>query len=87
MFGRAKQFFGHVLPGVIKPIHILWNEMIGFVFLCLGIIPLIQAVKAYREFDAGREGPGRMITILGFCSLMLYFGVNSFLRARRISKR
>ncbi|MBI4908431.1 MAG: hypothetical protein HY820_32700 [Acidobacteria bacterium] len=86
MVGRTKQFLSHVLPGVMRPIRILWNEMIGFVFVCLGVIPLFQAYKAYREFDAGNEGPGRLFLILGFCAIMLYFGIGSFLRARRIGR-
>ena len=86
MTGRIQQFLSHVVPGVIKPLRILWNEMIGFVFLCLGIIPLFQAFRAYREFDAGREGPGRLVVILFFSAIMLYFGVTSFLRARKISR-
>jgi hypothetical protein len=86
MVGRARQFLSHVVPGVVKPLRILWNEMIGFVFLCLGIIPLFQAFRAYREFDAGREGPGRLLTILAFSILMISFGLHSFFRARRISK-
>ncbi len=86
MVGRTKQFLSHVLPGVLRPIRILWNEMIGFLFICLGLIPLFQAYKAYRAFEAGSEGPGRLLTILGFCAIMLYFGVGSFLRARRISR-
>lgn len=86
MVGRTKQFLSHVLPGVLRPIRILWNEMIGFVFICLGLIPLIQAYKAYRSFEAGEQGPGKMFTILGFCAVMLYFGVNSFLRAKRIGR-
>jgi hypothetical protein len=86
MAGRIQQFLSHVLPGVIRPIRILWNEMIGFMFVCLGIIPLFSAVKAYREFDAGREGPGRLLVILFFSGIMLYFGLSSFMRARRISR-
>lgn len=86
MVGRVKQFLGHVVPGVIKPLRILWNEMIAFIFLCLGLIPIPQAVKAYREFEAGRENPMRLMLTVTFSALMLYFGITSFLRARRISR-
>ena len=36
----------HVIPGIIKPLHILWNEMIGFVFICIAII---ATPRVYRE--------------------------------------
>jgi hypothetical protein len=86
MVGRTKQFLSHVVPGVLKPMRILWNEVIGFLFLCLGIIPLVQGYRAFREFEAGREGPGRLLTILVFSVIMLYFGISSFVRARRIGR-
>ena len=31
MVGKTKQFLSYVVPGVIKPLRVLWNEMIGFI--------------------------------------------------------
>ncbi|MBL8230923.1 MAG: hypothetical protein JNL98_20685 [Bryobacterales bacterium] len=86
MMSQAKQFVRHVVPGVIKPIRVLWNEMIGFVFLVLGVVPLPSAYKAYRDFEGGKEGVFRVILTACFCGVMLYFGVSSFLRARKLSR-
>ncbi len=81
MTGKAKQFLDHVVPGVIKPIRVLWNEMIGFVFLCLGILPIPSAWRAYTENEAFR-----MLLTGSFSVIMLYFGITSFLRARKITR-
>jgi hypothetical protein len=81
MTGKVKQFLDHVVPGVVKPIRVLWNEMIGFVFLCLGIIPIPSAWRAYNDQDAFR-----MLLTGSFSAIMLYFGVTSFLRARKINR-
>ena len=79
MFAKAKQFVGHVLPGVIRPIHILWNQMIGFVFLVLAV------VFGYRVFH-GKEPSGLQIVGGAFALLMAWFGISSFWKARKISK-
>ncbi|MBV9508431.1 MAG: hypothetical protein JO323_25865 [Acidobacteriia bacterium] len=72
----------HVLPAIWRPIHSLWNEVIGFLFICLAVIGGFQAVRHYRASDSW----GTMIAI-PFTLLMLWFGVDSFRRARRISRR
>src|SRR5690349_12868686 len=35
---HGRQFLNHVVPAVVKPARTLWNEVIGFLFLCLAII-------------------------------------------------
>ncbi len=82
MFALAKKFLGHVLPGVIRPIHILWNQVIGFVFLVLAVLPVPSAVRSF-----GKDGSeARLALTIPFVLLMAWFGVSSFLRARKISK-
>ena len=77
--GRA--FFKHVLPAVIKPAHILWNEVIGFLFLCFAGVFGYSAVRYYLAADWGR------LFFAGFCTLLMgWFGVSSFLKARKISR-
>src|SRR5574338_151726 len=36
--GIARKFLANVVPGLVKPVHSLWNEVIGFLFLVLGVI-------------------------------------------------
>ena len=78
---KLGRFLGHVLPGVIKPIHILWNEVIGFLFLCLACIPVPSIIRYWRQGDISKLGFGLL-----FAGVMLYFGINSFWRARKISR-
>ena len=82
MFALAKKFMGHVIPGVIRPIHILWNQIIGFLFLVLAGMGVSGVVRSW-----GKQGhePQLVISIC-FVALMAWFGVSSFLKARKISK-
>jgi hypothetical protein len=79
MFLMAKKFLGHVIPGVIRPIHIIWNQAIGFVFIVLAV------VFGYRIIR-GKE-PVSLQIIGGLFVLMIaWFGISSFWKARKISK-
>jgi hypothetical protein len=79
MFSMAKKFFGHVIPGIARPVHILWNQVIGFVFIVLAV------VFGYRVIRANEPAGLQLVGAL-FALLMAWFGVSSFWRARKISK-
>ena len=82
MFSKAKSLISHVLPGVIRPIHILWNQVIGFFFLVLAVLPVRSIIR-----DWGTDGGGpRLALEIPFAVLMGGFGIHSFWRARKISK-
>ena len=78
---HSRSFLKHVLPGVLKPLRVLWNQIIGFLFLALGTV---FAIKAYRYFDHGN--PGQFLFTIGGAALMAWFGLSSFWRARKISR-
>jgi hypothetical protein len=82
----VRQFLRHVLPGVLKPLRALWNEVIGFVFLALAAIPVPRAVRSWQEFNETGEGLFRVVLSAIFIGIMAWFGVTSFLRARKISR-
>jgi hypothetical protein len=78
----VRQFLQHVIPGILKPARVLWNEIIGFFFIVLGVWFLWGVFRAWQE-NGGAVRAG----LTGcFALLMLYFGVTSFLRARKISR-
>ena len=81
MFATARKFLDHVLPGVIRPIHILWNQVIGFFFLVIGAIPIPSAIRSFRNGNF----PHLALSAV-FIVIMFSFGVSSFLSARKISK-
>jgi hypothetical protein len=82
MFSMAKKFLGHVIPGVVRPIHILWNQVIGFFFIVLALLPVNYIIKDWRK-DGGAP---RLALEIPFALIMAGFGIHSFMRARKISK-
>jgi len=86
----VSEFTKHVVPAVLKPARTLWNEVIGFFFLCLAVLFGSGMVRAYMAMTSGPNqdiGPLLRLIGTGFLTLlMLYFGITSFLRARKISR-
>jgi Na+-translocating ferredoxin:NAD+ oxidoreductase RnfA subunit len=79
MLTVAKKFAQHVIPGVIRPIHIVWNQAIGFVFIVLAIVFGARVVR-------GKESPVWQVFGGLFVLLIAWYGISSFLKARKISK-
>jgi hypothetical protein len=79
-------FVSHVVPGVVRPMRVLWNEIIGFVFIVLAIAMVPGMLRAVRELETPQGSPGRLAIAAGFVLMLLYFGVSSFLRARKIGR-
>ena len=86
MTGKIRKFVEHVVPGVVRPMRILWNEIIGFVFLALAVWAIPSTIRAVREFDGDADSLFRIVLAGLFATLMVWFGITSFLRARRISR-
>jgi fucose 4-O-acetylase-like acetyltransferase len=81
-----KRFFQAFMPGVIRPLHILWNELIGFFFAVFAIVILASLVRGIYSFDGNSDNLGRLI-LMGFAFLvMAYYGLQSFFKARKIGK-
>ena len=83
---KLGRFVEHVVPGVVRPLRVLWNEIIGFVFLCLAAWAAPSAIRNVQSLQNGQGSMGRVALSLGFLGLMAYFGITSFLRARKISR-
>ncbi len=82
MFQLAKKFLGHVVPGVVRPLHIMWNQIIGFFFLVLAAIPVPSALRDIRDPNSYP----RLVLTIPFTLIMAAFGISSFLKARKISR-
>ncbi len=85
----VKKFFEMVLPGVIKPLHALWNEIIGFLFLAIAVFMIRPTWKAYQKLTAGGDQGEAIVGLIGGAGLLLVgliFGLHGFWKARRISK-
>jgi hypothetical protein len=83
---RGRQFFQYVLPAVMRPLRVLWNQIIGFVFVVLAVWALPRCVTSAREFDGEVESLFRLMLSGLFVVIMAGFGVYSFLRARKAAK-
>jgi len=86
MFSLARQFLGHVIPGIVKPLRVLWNEVIGFVFISIGVISAFSTYRRISQFQGDFQGLMLITLAGGFVLLMLGFGIGSFLRARKINR-
>jgi hypothetical protein len=87
----GREFFKHIIPAILKPALTLWNQVIGFLFLSFAVIFGFKTVHYAMDYmKAGPSGgTGELIRLAmaGFCTfLMAWYGVSSFLRARRISR-
>ena len=63
--------------------RVLWLEVTGFLFVCLGVIGAAAGVREYLSYVHGRSGSGKVIVAAVFTLVFVYFGVNSFWRSRR----
>jgi len=78
---QAGKFVKHVIPAAVKPVHSLWHEILGFIFL------LFAAVAGWKILRRSASLGVVQITILAlFMAVMVGYGVSSFLKARRISR-
>jgi len=78
--------YSHVMPHVVRPLHALWNEVIGFLFIVFAVVAGFYVFRAVRAFDGDVEGLVRIVLPGLFGALMAYFGISSFFRARKISR-
>jgi hypothetical protein len=83
----ARKFAQHVAPHVIRPARIIWNQVIGAIFLLFAIPALIKTWEYYRAIETEPQSIGRIAFALPFGLIMAFFGISSFLRARRLSRQ
>ena len=86
MFGTAKKFVASVLPAIIKPLRVVWNEIIAFTFFVLGAIAIPSAWRSFNQSKGDFENVGRFVLATIFSLIMLGYGIHSFLRARKINR-
>lgn len=84
---HAQKFAQHVVPEVVRPARIIWNQAVGAVFILFAVMFF---GNAFRYFDSKASVISNPVG-LGFSIflgvIMAIFGVSSFLKARRIGRR
>ncbi len=83
----ARKFTQHMVPHVVRPAQIIWNQAIGLIFLVLAVGAFSQAYKFYRVLGTDPKSGGQLFIALLFGIPMLAFGVNAFWRARKLSRK
>lgn len=86
MFGLAQKFLRAVLPGIVKPLHSLWNELLGFLFLAFAVLLIRPVWRSYQEMAGEPAHFIRFLLSAIFFLTMLGFGLHAFWKARRISR-
>ena len=86
MWGAVKAFFSSAIPGVIKPLRILWNEMIAFVFAIFAIILGFQVFRDFTRLDGSSGKLGKIVLLAIFAFVMAVYAVQSFVRSKKISR-
>jgi len=74
-------FFKHVIPAAAKPIHSLWHQIIGFIFL---VFAGSAAFKIWQY--PGALPPMQLALACAFVVVMTGYGVSSIRKSRRISR-
>lgn len=78
----GSSFFG----SVGHALHSLWLEVTGFFFLVLAAVGGGATVREYHRYTAGATPKAKVVLAGAFTLLFLYFGLESFARARRKKK-
>jgi len=84
---HAQKFAQHVVPEVVRPARVIWNQAIGGIFVLFAIMFI---GNAFRYFDSKTGVIGNPVGLLFSVflgAIMAIFGISSFLKARRIGRR
>lgn len=83
----VKAFIASFMPGVIKPLHALWNELLAFLFFTLAVTVGVGPMRrAYQELDGDPVNMFKFLSAVFLTTLMLGLGVYSYRRARNITR-
>jgi drug/metabolite transporter (DMT)-like permease len=81
----AQRFAQHVVPEVVRPARIIWNQAIGALFALFAVFFFGYAYNYYHETGADAKRAGSF----GFMFLgvvMSFFAITSFMQARKIGR-
>jgi glycerol uptake facilitator-like aquaporin len=78
---QSGRFVKHVLPAAVKPLHVLWHQILGFMFL---VFAGLAAWKVWRNEQA--ISPPIFVIAVIFIVVMAAYGVSSIRKSQRISR-
>ena len=77
---HAQTFAKTVVPEVVRPARVIWNQVIGAIFL-------LFAFSFFSYAAIHRDNPAGVVFGILLGSVMAFFGGTSFLNARQIASR
>jgi glycerol uptake facilitator-like aquaporin len=83
LFAGAKS----TLSSVGHVAHLFWLEITGLFFLFFAVGFGAAAIREYRTWTSAHVNGGKLALVASFSLLFAWFGVTSFWRARKASKR
>jgi hypothetical protein len=86
MFRLIRTFFANVIPGVIRPLRILWNELLGSIFLIFAVFLARPTWRAWQQMDSDPANLVRLLLSTFFLIVMAGFGIHAFWRARKLGR-
>ncbi len=78
---NSQKLVKHVVPAAVKPLHSLWHQILGFMFLVFAV-PI--AFDMWR--NASTSSPIRIVSEGFLAGILAIYGISSVLKARRISR-
>jgi uncharacterized membrane protein YraQ (UPF0718 family) len=75
------RFVKHVLPAAVKPLHALWHQVLGFIFLA---IAALGAFKVWR--NEGQIAPAIFALAIVLIIVAAAYGISSIRKSQRISR-
>jgi hypothetical protein len=82
----GKQFLTHAVPAILKPLRVLWNELIGFTFLAFAVLVGFASWRNLTKPNADGQLIFWSLVGFAFTLLLLWYGISSFRRAKKISR-
>ncbi len=71
-----------------RVLHQLWLEVTGFTFLAIAAIGAMAGMREYSKYQSGHTtGPGRLLLAVCFTASFAWFGLSSFWRVKRRTKK
>jgi hypothetical protein len=84
---HARKFATHVVPEVVRPARIIWNQAIGGIFVLFSLLFFGYAAKYLRDWNTAASNPLALAFSAFLGIVMLFFGIGSFRTAKRIGQR
>jgi hypothetical protein len=66
--------------------HLLWLQVTGSFFVFFAVVGSTAAFREYQHWQAGEIGPQRFFAAVIFSAGFAYFGISSFLQARKLER-